>query len=403
MKELSAYLPYIFALVGAAAVALFSIPQIRYVAQRKRLLDLPDNHRKLHVRVVPNLGGVGIFFAYILMSSLTVQTDGWGDWNYVAAASLVLFATGLKDDLVSVGPSKKFLAQAAAAFIVAYFADIRLTSLHGVLGVHELPYWMSIAFTVIGCTFITNAFNLIDGVDGLAGSIGLLAALSLGVCLALIGRVSEACIAFSLAGGIIGFLKSNWSPANIFMGDTGALLIGFTLSVLCVILINSSGPSASSALLHAPHSALLLTLCVLFVPIFDTFRVFATRIARGNSPFRADRTHLHHYLLDLGFSHAQTVLTLVLANIFILLIGFFVQDMNVHGGILVLLAVGCVLTAVLTSLRHSHQVRVSAAAAVTPSPEKTGQKGFPTWLPTGRFIVRKKSVKLPADEVAEPA
>lgn len=399
MKDSPAFLLYLISMAGAAMVALFSIPQIRYVAQRKRLLDLPDNHRKLHVRVVPNLGGVGIFFAYILVSSLMVQTDGWSGWNYVAAASLVLFATGLKDDLVSVGPYKKFIAQAAAAFIVAYFADIRLTSLHGVLGVHELPYWLSIVFTVIGCTFVTNAFNLIDGVDGLAGSIGLLAALSIGVCLALTGRVSEACMAFSLAGGIIGFLKSNWSPASIFMGDTGALLIGFTLSVLCTVLINGSGPQAHSALLHTPHSALLLTLCALFVPIFDTFRVFATRIARGNSPFRADRTHLHHYLLDLGFSHAQTVLMLGFANVVILLIGYFVQDMNVHGGILVLLAVGCVFTAWLTSLRHAHQARMATAAAST---EKSNQKGFPAWLPTARFMVRKKTVRLQSDKVAEP-
>ena len=401
MKDLSAYLPYLIAFVGATSIALFSIPQIRYVAQRKRLLDLPDNHRKLHARVVPNLGGIGIFFAYILMSSLTVKADAWSGWNYVAASSLVLFATGLKDDLVSVGPYKKFLAQAAAAFIVAYFADIRLTSFHGVLGVYELPYWASLAFTVVGCTFVTNAFNLIDGVDGLAGSIGLLASLSLGVCLALIGRVSEACIAFSLAGGIIGFLKSNWSPANIFMGDTGALLIGFTLSVLCIVLINSSGSGASSALLHAPYSALLLTLCVLFVPIFDTFRVFATRIARGNSPFRADRTHLHHYLLDLGLSHSQTVITLLVANVAILLIGYFVQDMNIHGGILVLVALGCALTAVLTTLRHSRQVRIPEELASPNS--KTTYRGLPSWLPAGRFVVRKKSVaQLQPEEVGEP-
>lgn len=398
MRDFSAFLPYLIALFAAAGVALFSIPQIRYVAQRKRLLDLPDNHRKLHARVVPNLGGVGIFFAYILISSLLVRPDQWDGWNAMAAASLVLFATGLKDDLVSVSPSKKFLAQAAAAFIVAYFADIRLMSLHGVLGMHELPYWMSIAFTVIGCTFVTNAFNLIDGIDGLAGSVGLLASLSLGICLALTGRVSEACVAFSLAGAIAGFLKSNWSPATIFMGDTGALLIGFTLSALSIMLINGpQGGAVFTALLHTPHSALLLALCILFVPIFDTFRVFTTRIVRGNSPFRADRTHLHHYLLDLGFNHAQTVVVLVLANLGILGIGYLVQDMNVHGGILVLLAVGCLAVAILVGVRHMHQSRQAEAL--------TGEKSraFPTWLPANRFAVGKKEPvqKIQREELVE--
>jgi UDP-N-acetylmuramyl pentapeptide phosphotransferase/UDP-N-acetylglucosamine-1-phosphate transferase len=396
MKDFSAFLPYLVSLFVAFGVALFSIPQIRYVAQRKRLLDLPDNHRKLHVRIVPNLGGVGIFFAYILTSSLLVRPEQWGGWNILAGASLILFATGLKDDLVSVGPAKKFLAQAAAAFIVAYFADIRLTSLHGVLGVHELPYWMSITFTVIGCTFVTNAFNLIDGIDGLAGSVGFLASLTLGVCLALTGRVSEACIAFSLSGAIAGFLKSNWSPATIFMGDTGALLIGFTLSVLCILLINGpQGGIVYTALLHTPHSSLLLALCVLFVPIFDTFRVFTTRIFRGNSPFRADRTHLHHYLLDLGFNHAQTVLLLVLTNAGILLLGYLVQDMNVHGGILVLLAVGCALVALLVGVRHLHQSRQAVLAG-----EKA--RNFPTWLPANRFAVRRKiSPKVQREELVE--
>jgi hypothetical protein len=133
----------------------------------------------------------------------------------------------------------------------------------------------------------------------------------------------------------------------------------------------------------------------LFVPIFDTFRVFTTRIVRGNSPFRADRTHLHHYLLDLGFNHAQTVLVLLLANMGILLLGYFVQDMNVHGGILVLLAVGCTLVAVLVGARHLHQSRRAEIA---------GEKAhnFPAWLPANRFAVRKKvPAKMQREELVE--
>jgi UDP-N-acetylmuramyl pentapeptide phosphotransferase/UDP-N-acetylglucosamine-1-phosphate transferase len=351
--------------VCALALGLFSIPKIIYVAKRKRLLDLPDNQRKLHARVVPNLGGVGIFFAYIIVSSLFIDPISFTKWTYIAAASLVLFVTGIKDDLVEVSPTKKFFSQTIAAIIISFFAHIRLTSFYGVFGIQELPIWFSYAFTILGCVFVTNAFNLIDGIDGLAGSIGVLAAFLLGAVLFAGGHQSEACIAFSLAGGIAGFLWYNVAPARIFMGDTGSLLIGFTLSILCLLTIETyHSDGAAKTLVHSQQGTLILSLSVLFVPLFDTFRVFTTRALKGHSPFKADRTHLHHYLLDLGFSHSQSVVILLIANAFILTVAFLVQDINLYMAIGTMLFVAFGLFAALFILRHRKAVTSALNAKV---------------------------------------
>lgn len=353
MTNLPPYVIYILSFIGALVLSMISIPRIIYIAKRKRLFDVPDNNRKIHSRIIPNFGGVAIFFGFIIIASLTVDPQNFTKWNYIAASALILFVTGIKDDLINLPPLKKMIAQFAAAFITAYFADIRIPSLHGLLGIYELSYWPSIGFTVLGCMFVTNAFNLIDGIDGLAGTIGALASLILGVGLALEGNSSGACIAFSLTGSIMGFLRYNIAPAKIFMGDTGSLLIGFTISVLGILFISSyNGAAAFSGYLHSPKSVLVVALAILFIPIFDTFRVFTTRSMKGRSPFAADKTHLHHYLLDLGFSHSNSVSILLTANIFIIFVSYFVQDYNLNIAIGSLLFVAFGLFAILFFMRR---------------------------------------------------
>ena len=342
MVILQPYHFYIAAALGALAVSLFSIPNIIFVTKKKRLFDVPDNHRKLHKRIVPNLGGVGIFFAYIIITSLFIKPAQFEKWNYIVAASLILFITGLKDDLVSISPTKKFVAQFSAALITASFADVRLQSLNGLFGIYQLPVGVSISFSVIGCMFVTNAFNLIDGIDGLAATIGVFISMVFGLCLAAEGQVSAAILAFSLMGAILGFLRFNISPARIFMGDTGSLLIGFMVSVLGILFINSYHAGLPiEHFIPTPSGALVIALAVLFVPVFDTFRVFGTRIAKGHSPFSADRTHLHHYLLDLGLTHTQTVAVILGGNIFIVAMALGLQQYNIH------VALGCLLGVML--------------------------------------------------------
>lgn len=349
----------------AALACGFSIPKIILLAKKKRLFDLPDNYRKIHKEVVPNLGGVGIFFSFIIVASIFIKFETFHTWNYLVAASTILFVVGIKDDIISLTPNKKFAAQILAAIITVYVADIRLYSLHGILGIEVMPGWLSIAFSIVGCIFITNAFNLIDGIDGLAGTIGVLCSFALGTCLFLQENYSAAYVSFALMGAIIGFLRYNIAPARIFMGDSGALFIGFTISVLAIIFINSFDPSQNllAPFIHSPQGALIFALSVLFIPVFDSFRVFVTRIAKGNSPFKADRTHLHHYLLDLGFSHSNTVTTLVTANLLIISVSLLVQGLNPNIAIVALVALTFGLFAILYLMRKARLAKTELIKA----------------------------------------
>jgi UDP-N-acetylmuramyl pentapeptide phosphotransferase/UDP-N-acetylglucosamine-1-phosphate transferase len=363
MNALQPYTSYILAFVGSLIVSLLSVPNIIYIAKRKRLLDMPDNHRKLHVRIVPNLGGIGIFFAFFIVAALLIEPLNFPKWNYIAAASLILFITGLKDDLVAISPSKKFIAQAIAATITVVFADVRLHSLGGLFGVHNLPDWVSIPFSIVGCIFVTNAFNLVDGIDGLAGSIGVYITTMLGLFLAGYGKVSEAVLAFSMTGALIGFLRYNLAPAKIFMGDTGSLIIGFIVSVLGILTINTYHPGGSidAVIIATPRGVdsispgvFIVTLAILFIPVFDTFRVFTMRILRGHSPFHADRTHLHHYLLDLGLSHTKTVSVILVANVAVTGLALWMQHYNINIAVATMLFFMLGLYAILVYLRRSH-------------------------------------------------
>jgi UDP-N-acetylmuramyl pentapeptide phosphotransferase/UDP-N-acetylglucosamine-1-phosphate transferase len=318
-------------------LSIISIPRIIYIAKKRKLFDVPDNKRKLHLTITPNIGGMGIFFGYIITISLFISPDkivqmgGFTQLHFIIASSFILFLTGLYDDLANVNPNTKFIAQLMAAVITIYFADIRLTSLHGLLGIYELPRWISIIFSIIGCVFITNAVNLIDGIDGLAGSFTVLSTSCLGICLALSGNIGAACIATGLLGTTIGFLRFNISPARIFMGDTGSLFIGFNISILAILTVNSFNQgSLLSPIVHSEMAMLNVALAILFVPVFDSFRVFLNRALKGQSPFKADRTHLHHLLLDAGFTHSEAVVILMLSNLLIVITALFTQDENIN-------------------------------------------------------------------------
>ncbi len=334
------YLICTLSFVGALLLSLVTVPRIIFIAKKKKFFDIPDGDRKIHTTIIPNLGGVAIFFAFMIITSLMIKPASFAQWNYFAAGCLILFVTGIKDDLITLPPYKKLISQFCAAFIIVFFADIRLTSLHGFLGIGDLPFSASVIFSVVGCMFMTNAFNLIDGIDGLAGTIGMISSFIFGMLLYAEGNYSAAVMSFSLMGAIGGFLWFNISPAKIFMGDTGSMLIGFSISVISILFIKSFESSNTfGGVIHTRESALLIALSVLFIPIFDTFRVFTTRSIKGFSPFRADRTHLHHYLLDLGLSHRGIVSTLLIANLFIMAVSLMVQDYNINLAIFSLLFV----------------------------------------------------------------
>lgn len=364
MVSLPPYQLYITGFVSAVVLSIVFIPQIIKVSEKKMLFDMPDNERKFHTNIVPRLGGTGIFFAYIIPACVLMQPDSFGNWNNIIAAFLMLFITGLIDDLRSLNATKKFAAQFLPAIIAVYIADVRVMSFHGLLGIGELPYWFSIAFSIVGCIFITNAFNFIDGVDGLAAGIGLVCSLAVGILLASINHTVAAIMAFSLTGALAGFLKFNFPPAKIFMGDTGSLPIGYTISVLCIIMVNAMNDNhpVPGSLVHSQQSALVIAIGVLFIITVDSFRVFIARILKGVSPFRGDRNHIHHYLLDAGFSQVQTVLILTIAHIIVIGIAYFLQDKNPNLVIGIIFAVNAAAFIMLARKRKKRLAMKNAIA-----------------------------------------
>lgn len=308
----------------AFLITFFAIPIIIQVAKDKKLFDEPDE-RKVHKAVIPTLGGIGIFAGFIIATLMGVPAGIASELQYFAAATTVIFFLGLKDDILILSASKKFIGQLIAAGIIIKFGGVQITNMHGFLGIYEIPHIASIVLTIFTIIVITNSFNLIDGVDGLAGSLGVLTTLVFGTYFFIAGQLAYAVIAFALAGSIIAFLIYNFSPAKIFMGDTGSLLLGLINSILVIKFINIAGnPVAAFGLEASPA----IGFAILMIPLFDTLRVFALRILDRRSPFSPDRTHVHHFLLDLGLNHRMVTFTCVAANIVFIAMAYFLRHLG---------------------------------------------------------------------------
>ena len=338
----------------AFGITFFAIPIIIEVARRKKLFDEPDE-RKVHKMVIPTLGGLGIFGGFIL-ATLIGSPVGSNELQYFVAAVIVIFFLGIKDDILVLSAAKKFIGQMVAAGIVIKFGGVQLSNMHGFLGIDSISNFTSILFTLFTIIVIINSFNLIDGVDGLAGSLGLLTALVFGTYFFYAGQLLYAVMAFSLAGSLVGFLIYNFSPAKIFMGDTGSLLIGLINAVLVIKFINiASSPAVTLPLEAAPA----IGFAILIVPLFDTLRVFALRIVSRRSPFSPDRNHVHHFLLEMGFSHSKITMLCVGSNIGLILLAFFLRSWGTTVVIGILLAIACTLVAIIYYGRPKKKVPVA--------------------------------------------
>jgi UDP-GlcNAc:undecaprenyl-phosphate GlcNAc-1-phosphate transferase len=307
----------------ALSISIFTIGSVIVISKLKRLFDEPSEDRKIHLFKIPNLGGVGIFISFIFTASLFIIPNNISYFNALISASLLIFSVGLKDDLIKVNPSKKLLAQVIAAFIMAYFGELRITSLYGLFGIGVLSYPVSLIISIFISVFIYNAINLIDGVDGLAGGLSLIASISLALFFLRIGSNSDALLSICLSGSIVGFLYYNITPAKTFMGDSGSLFTGLILSILLFRFCNLNDIE-KNAFVSGPA----LALSSILIPIFDTVRVFILRIMNGKSPFRADSNHIHHRLLNMGFNHIQTSAILILSNIIIILLAYKFQPIG---------------------------------------------------------------------------
>ncbi|MBK8088352.1 MAG: undecaprenyl/decaprenyl-phosphate alpha-N-acetylglucosaminyl 1-phosphate transferase [Chitinophagaceae bacterium] len=321
--------------VIAFLITFSAIPIIIRVAEMKHLFDLPDD-RKVHANPVSPLGGIGIFAGFI-MAFLISAPIGYPELQYYAVAFLLIFFLGLKDDIIVLTPLKKFLGQLLAAFIIVYKGGILIDGMFGFMGMEKMPMLISLVFTYLTIVVITNSFNLIDGVDGLAGSLGLFTTLAFGTYFLLAQQPVYSVMAFCMAGSMGAFLIFNISPAKIFMGDTGSLLLGIVNSILVIKFIQvATVPTATIYLPAAPA----IGFAILFVPLFDTLRVFAFRILSRRSPFSPDRNHVHHLLLEKGCNHNMVTFLAVTFNILIAAATFMGRNINITFLLLGLISVG---------------------------------------------------------------
>lgn len=314
-------------LVGLLSVAFTTKPLI-LIALKKRLFDAPTEARKIHKKIIPNLGGLTVFTGFLFTVALFVDNTAIQHMNTMLAAGVIIFVIGLKDDIIGVDPMKKFAAQFLAAFILTIAGDIRIMDLGGFVGIHDLSYPFSIGLSVFMIVGLINAYNLIDGIDGLVGCMGLLASVSYALLFYLAGDHAWAMIATALAGSLVGFLFYNVSPAKIFMGDCGSLVIGLLVSIFSIHFMNL-GVTAAPVLAGITFNAIpAMAAAIALMPIFDTLRVFAVRILRGNSPFKADRNHMHHRMLDLGMTHTRATLTLTAIGAMFVAVAFYFQEIG---------------------------------------------------------------------------
>ncbi len=292
-------------------ITFLAIPVIINVAEMKKLFDMPDA-RKIHQVAITPLGGIGIFAGFIFGCLLTINfSKDASEFQYFIAASLVIFFLGLKDDILVLSPIKKFIGQVLAAFLIIYYGRIQIRSMHGFFGIHEIPEMFSLLISYFSVIVIINSFNLIDGVDGLAGSLGLMSAALFGIYFMSVHMEPYYVLAFSLCGTLLAFLIFNFQPAKIFMGDTGSLLIGVVNAILVLKFIDpGTGPESVNPIISSPA----VGFTILMIPLLDTLRVFAIRIFKRRSPFSPDRNHIHHLLLDRGMSHRSITLLLVALN-----------------------------------------------------------------------------------------
>lgn len=304
-------------------------------------MDEPGERRS-HKVSTPSLGGIGIFAGTLFSIILWTPFNYFGPLQYILCAFIIIFLIGAKDDIDPISPSKKFLGELFAAGILVFRAKIKLTSLYGFFGIYELPEIASILISIFTIIVIINAFNLIDGINGLSGSLGLLITVVLGSWFFLVGSIEIAIVAFSLSGALVAFLKYNITPAQIFMGDTGALLLGLVCSILAIKFIELHNVLKDSP--YTFSSAPSIAIAILILPLFDTLRVFILRVLEGRSPFSPDRKHIHHIMIDMGLTHMQATGVLFAVNIMFIVLAIMLQNVGNLILLIILLGLAFIMT-----------------------------------------------------------
>ena len=360
-------LPVILSLFIALALSFALTPVVKWLAVKIGAVDVPKDKRRMHDHPIPRLGGLAIFIGFVVAVLLFADVDR--QLRGILLGACIIEAVGMVDDSHSLGAGIKLIFQIIAALIAVW---------HGVvieMIANPLPfiggeYWdfgiMAVPITVIWIVAVTNSVNLIDGLDGLADGVSTIAAITMLIIALLMGNLEMAAICAALAGGCIGFIPYNRNPAKIFMGDTGSTFLGFVLATVSV-----TGLFKLYAII-----SFVVPFIILGFPIFDTVSAFTRRILKGQNPMKADRSHTHHKLIDMGMNQKQAVATLYMVAS---MLGLCAVMLVTRGYAKVILSVAALIGTAFTVARiarfpHDHPHKDAPASQEPEQGSGTGEK-----------------------------
>lgn len=338
------YVKIVLGFFASFFITYFTVPTIVKISKRKNLMDEPGL-RSSHLRKIPNLGGIAIFYSIGICASIFAY-ELFDSYKFLFASLIVLLYVGVMDDIVVMRAYKKLVAQVLVSSLMVLGSDVRIRSLFGLFGVYELNYFLSVIFSIITFIILINAFNLIDGIDGLAGSYSVICSLLFGVSYYRLGPYNYPLVVLSVViiGSVLAFLYynlSNYRTHKIFMGDTGSMVLGFLLAFTAVcfidIFIDKKMPGVPR---YHLQSAPVVAVAILILPIIDTLNVILIRLANKKSPFEADKNHIHHKLLNLGFTHRRSTFYIMLYYLFVVGLAYYFRHLNVNLLLLIIVAAG---------------------------------------------------------------
>lgn len=325
-------------------LTFYTIPTVVKISRRKNLMDEPGS-RSSHLRKIPNLGGISMFYSLAVCASI-FAFELFDLYKFLFASLVILLYIGVMDDIVVMRAYKKLFAQIIVTSLMVIGSDVRIRSFFGLFGVYELNYFFSVAISIFTFIVLINAFNLIDGIDGLAGGYSILCSAMFGISYYRLGEYNYPLVVLSgvIIGCVIGFLYfnlSNYRNNKIFMGDTGSMILGFLLAFTAIcfidIFIDKELPEVPRYYLQ---SAPAIAMAILILPIIDTLNVFIIRICNGKSPLVADKNHIHHSLLKLGLTHRRSTVYILMYYLFIVSVAYFFRHINVNVLLLIIVILG---------------------------------------------------------------
>lgn len=308
---------YIIIFVVSLCSTWWIFKKVLKIAKRYDIVDNPSE-RKLHRVPVPVMGGIAVFFGMVVALAVAgIILDLSGLFTMLCVMTLMLYV-GCVDDILGLSPGFRFFIEIIAVLILIYCNEASINNFHGLWGIYEIPQLISVPLTVFACVGIINSINLIDGVNGLSSGYGIVTSAIFGAVFLFTEDYKCATLAILCVGSLIPFFIHNvfGNKSKMFIGDGGTLLMGTIMSVFVINALKTESPIVEFA--PDDFGVIPFTLAVLAIPVFDTIRVMLFRIGRGRSPFRPDKTHLHHMLIDLHFSHLGITMIEIFANLFII-------------------------------------------------------------------------------------